>query len=110
MLFPIGGRRIYNRLDEFYVNKYTFKFKKDEGGSCIKVIPYTLFDHHPIVAKISTNDSSLAPRSKKDGFALNTKLLEDEDVLSAICIIRHFNSWIVELTSVVDRWVQNTKS
>lgn len=53
------------------------------------------------MAKISTNGSSMAPRSKKDAFALNVKLLEDEDVLSA---------WVVDHTSVVDRWVQNTKS
>lgn len=51
-----GRRRIDYKLDRFYIKKDMFSFSKYENGNSIKVLPYTLYDHHPIQAKIVHHD------------------------------------------------------
>lgn len=107
--FQRGSNRIYCRLDRFYLNKNNFSFILDNQASTVVVWSVTLLDHHPIIAHIVTRNNTLAQPSNQEKFLLNTKLLEDQDTLASLSIIRQFNRWDTATRSHIVRWNKMVK-
>lgn len=108
--FQQGNNRIYSRLDRFYYNKDWICVKRDGSGCSVKVVPYTLFDHNPINATFLLKAAPPLPPIMKEYFALNTRLLDNEDVVCASYIIRQFNFGNLRLNGAMDRWSRNIQS
>ena len=108
--FQKGDRRIYLRLDRFYLNKMWFSYKPQSDNNCVKVIPYTLSDHHPIMASYQMIGEQCIESPPKQSFALNTSLLKDDAVKSAIRVIVWYNEKVVRHESSIERWEQTSKS
>lgn len=105
-----GRSRIYCRLDRFYADKDFFSFTPNSLGNSVMVWPVSLSDHHPIAAHICLRDSTPPQTSHNDKFTVNTKLLEDQDILAAIFIIRQINRWNQDTQSLISRWNKNVNS
>ena len=108
--FQQGHARIYSRLDRFYGNKDYFSFLPDHIGNVVLVTATTLSDHHPIFTRVSFNSAPIRQKPACNKFILNTKLLQDEDVLCAIQIIRNINKFNLKDSSMTDRWKANLLS
>lgn len=108
--FQSGKHRIFCRLDRFYANKDHFTFNLGDNGSPISVLLTTLSDHHPIICQVRLRDFLEKQATPKDKFLLNSSLVLDTDVLSAVKIVRMFNRRNRLLNSCVERWNQNVDS
>ncbi|XP_059067540.1 uncharacterized protein LOC131858343 [Cryptomeria japonica] len=108
--FQQGSDRIYSRLDRFYGNKDYFSFLPDQNGNVVLVTATTLSDHHPIFTRISFHSVPSKQRPTCNKFILNAKLLQDEDVLCAIQIIRNFNHINLKDSSLINIWKANLMS
>lgn len=87
-----------------------FSCKPQSDNNCVKVISYTLSDHHPIEATIQLIGEQICESPPKQGFALNTSLLRDDVVQAAIRVIAWYNEKIVKHDSAIERWEQTSNS
>ncbi|XP_059077178.1 uncharacterized protein LOC131876287 [Cryptomeria japonica] len=102
--FQKGQYRIYSRLDRFYLNSNFFSVIPDKNNNLVLVSPTTLSDHHPISISLNLGCSPIYSNHSNRKFILNTSLLEDNDILAAISIIRLINESHFPSLSYIRRW------
>ena len=79
----------------------------EKHNNLVLVSPTTLSDHHPISISINLGCSPTLRNNVNNKFILNTSLLNDEDILAAISIIRLINESHYPSLSCIDRWTMN---
>ena len=107
--FKQGHNRIYSRLYRFYVNSDFFSFSPNHQKSPVFASSSTLSDHLPIIALINIRNALPPSTHHNDKFILNTSLLNDQDTIIAVKMVRMFNL-VNNFSSHVDRWNRNVSS